>query len=236
MKIICYSDTHGQAPGSHDHQDAIAILHGGDFYDGRILRYAAGREACDEGIAELRRVTDLRWLEQAKLPIYAVKGNHDVADPLGVFSRAQDITGRVVELAPNLLLAGIGWSRQYFFDLPRESDLDAVCEKVRRDLARRASSDAALILLTHYPGSFPELFSNRGVQPTWWYQTIRKFVYERNPMLVVQGHLHEHFDTSAIIDTGDRSCPIVNPGPRGAKVEIDLASSKHTAILQTPRL
>src|SRR5206468_9536026 len=126
INIICYSDTHGQTPQSQDDDGVTAILHGGDFYDGRILRYAAGREACEEGITELRRVTDLRWLASAKAPVYAVNGNHDVADPLGVFERARDITGSVVEIAPNVLLAGIGWSGEYFFDLPRESDLDAV--------------------------------------------------------------------------------------------------------------
>src|SRR5436309_5905576 len=81
INIICYSDTHGQTPQSQDDDGVTAILHGGDFYDGRILRYATGREACEEGITELRRVTDLRWLASAKAPVYAVNGNHDVADP-----------------------------------------------------------------------------------------------------------------------------------------------------------
>jgi Icc-related predicted phosphoesterase len=221
MKIICYSDTHGKSPDLRVQQDIGAILHGGDFYDGRILRYAAGSEACEEGIAEIRRTTDLRWLSETKAPVYAVKGNHDVADPLGIFSRVQDITGRVVELAPNLLLAGIGWSGQCFFDLPTESDLEAVCQNVRRSLARRISNDAKLILLTHYPGCFAELFPNRQIQPTWWYQTIRKLVHELKPMLVVQGHLHEHFGTSGVVDAGGDRCLILNPGPRGVVIEIE---------------
>ena len=226
MKIICCSDTHGKSPDLPVQQGVAAILHGGDFYDGRILRYAAGREACEEGVAEIRRITDVRWLAEVKVPVYAVKGNHDVADPLGIFAQVEDITGRVVELAPNLLLAGIGWSGQYFFDLPTEFDLEAVCQKIRRALAQRSTHSARLILLTHYPGCFPELFSDRQIHASWWYQTIRKFIHEVKPMLVVQGHLHEHFGTGGVVDADGSRCLIINPGTKGVVVDIDLVTGE----------
>ena len=41
-RILCVSDSHGRAPAPFDMDGVVAILHGGDFYEGRILRYAAG--------------------------------------------------------------------------------------------------------------------------------------------------------------------------------------------------
>ena len=219
--ILCMSDTHGRAPAPFDARDVVAILHGGDFYEGRVLRYATGRNASADGLAELKRVTDLRWMDGISVPIFAVRGNHDVADPLGVFERARDITGRVVEIAPGVLVTGIGWNGEHFFDLPTERDIERVCDGLRRELSRCRSAGDRLILLTHYPGKFPELFPSTGIAGSWWYESIRAFISDTQPELVVQGHLHEHAGMSGTFPEVNEGIRIVNPGAAGQLVEFD---------------
>jgi Icc-related predicted phosphoesterase len=61
----------------------------------------------------------------------------------------------------------------------------------------------------------------RHVTVSW--RIVIKIIEEFKPVLVVQGHLHEFFGTSGIIDMGERKSLIINPGPRGATVKIDSA-------------
>ncbi|MDB5300407.1 MAG: hypothetical protein JWO87_2070 [Phycisphaerales bacterium] len=44
-RILCYSDTHGNPPGHLESAGAVALLHGGDFYRGQILRHVIARDA-----------------------------------------------------------------------------------------------------------------------------------------------------------------------------------------------
>jgi Icc-related predicted phosphoesterase len=224
-RILCYSDTHGNPPGHLDPADAVALLHGGDFYRGQILRHVVARDSTEEDREELRRVTHLQWLESAKLPVFGVRGNHDVADPLGVFSHVTDVSGSVVQIAPRLFVVGIGWHGEQFFDLPREIDIERVCNTMRRAVLRKTTAADRLILLTHYPGRFPELFGEQNCSGTWWYESIRQFIQEIKPALVIQGHLHEHAGTRGIFEWKDGRSFIVNPGVRGAVVEIDMEAN-----------
>jgi Icc-related predicted phosphoesterase len=224
-RILCYSDTHGNSPGHLDQAGAIALLHGGDFYRGQILRHVIAKNATEEDCAELRRITDLQWLESTKLQVFGVRGNHDVADPLGIFSRVVDLSGRVVEIAPRLFVVGIGWHGAHFFDLPREIDTEQLCNTVRRTLLRNTTAADRLILLTHYPGRFPELFGGQNASSTWWYESIRQLIQEIKPAVVIQGHLHEHSGTSGVFEWKDGRSLIINPGVRGAVVEFDMESN-----------
>jgi Icc-related predicted phosphoesterase len=118
-------------------------------------------------------------LESTKLPVFGVRGNHDVADPLGIFSRVSDLSGRVLEIAPRLFVVGIGWHGEHFFDLPWEVDIKQLCNTVWRTLLRNTTAADRLILLTHS-------------------------------------------GTSGVFEWKDGRPLIVNPGIRGAVVEIDM--------------
>ncbi len=85
-RVICCSDTHGVLPILPDYSGGTALLHGGDFYDGKLLRHAMAKASTPEDFEALKNATDFSWIDLVPMPIYAVKGNHDVADPLGIFS------------------------------------------------------------------------------------------------------------------------------------------------------
>lgn len=176
---IC-SDTHSQAFPEWPSGSITAVLHAGDVYDAPSL-------IDDEDDPRTRS-----WIESIKVPVLAVRGNHDFRDPGGFFKVAEDITGRLHRLGPRLWVAGVGFAAQRYYDLPGESDLAPQCS----DLARRATRDVMpkdkLILVTHYPPKLPELPCD-DVPAEWTFHCVAELIKQLRPTLVVQGHVHEWF-------------------------------------------
>lgn len=216
-KLLCCTDTHDQTPPDLPQDGATAWLHAGDICSGEnqaamerqptpdMLAWAAGRK---EAIG--------RWVKAQGIPIYAVRGNHDVADPWEFFANCQDVTGRLVQIAPKLFLAGIGWAGEYYYDLPREADLAAVCRQIIRQANRLLFSGDRLILLTHYPAAVPE-----AIPYQYGSECLCDLIKELAPVAVVQGHIHELAGKQGRFHTERGDVLIVNPGPQGGILMVD---------------
>jgi Icc-related predicted phosphoesterase len=166
---IC-SDTHGDAMPDWGHQPLAAVLHGGDVYD------------ADD---EFEAISPPR-VAPPRIPILAVRGNHDCEDPLGFFTAADDITGGLRLLAGGLWVAGIGFAPTYYYDLPGETDIAPQCQQLLRMARRQVMPGERIILLTHYPPALDVLPPDR-----WTYACIAKLVDELQPLAVIQGHVHQ---------------------------------------------
>lgn len=196
----CCSDTHGSLLPQWSDCAIAAVLHAGDFYDAPTLL-----DDDDED------PTVRQWLAAAGIPINAVRGNHDHRDPLGFFSMARDLTGRLRRLAPGLWVAGIGFAHRLYFDLPSESDLQPQCDALARQAGRELTPEDKLILLTHYPPKLPELPCG-DVPSSWTFTSIADLIDELQPVSVVQGHVHDWFAREWRRESGTL---IVSPGPTG---------------------
>lgn len=222
-RLFCCSDTHGRLPdlpvGPFD-----ATLHAGDVYNGAEL----SRRDRDErafgvpGWVDPDAAAMERWIEAANT-VYVVRGNHDLADPHGFFRLSQDVTGRVTRVGDGLLIVGLGWHGERYYELPREAEMTVVCEAVRRQLRRLAGSNDCVLLVTHYPPKLPELFPHRIPEVGWWHACTRALVDEIAPVLVVQGHIHELAGEIAEYQTPGGTTLIVSPGKRGMVLTIDPA-------------
>src|SRR3954471_17804376 len=104
-RLLCCSDTHGRAPPAVDDSSATAWLHSGDLYNGPDI-IPDDQPLPGDPIAEVVS----RWARARRAPVYAVRGNHDVADPYGWFAAVHELhDGAVARIAPDLLVVGIGW-------------------------------------------------------------------------------------------------------------------------------
>lgn len=212
-RLLCCSDTHGR--GAPSFQGALtAWIHAGDFYSGWRLREERERDEVDpESEPQRDRSRDgFDWFPDANVPAFAVRGNHDVTDPYGFFGAVEDITGRVLAVAEGVWVAGVGCHGQYFFDVPLESDLEAICERVRRELRRKVRLKDRVILVSYYPAMVTNGPS---------YQSVKQLAEEIRPLVVVQGHVHESFGRRTIVDLGGSNSLVIDPGPAGMVLSID---------------
>lgn len=234
LRFFCCSGTHGRPPLPIDDADARAWLHAGDVCSGRDVaaRAASSKPLRENTPWEFASDAELdEWIGSRKAPLYLVRGNHDVSDPYRAFARGRDVTGLVVPLAENLLLAGLGWAGQYYFDLPLEHNIAAACGALARQVLRNVANRDGLILLTHYPA--PLVGAGSGGSS---FSEIRDLIDEFRPLLVVQGHGHRSFETSSIrkFEDGSESL-ILNPGPNGAEVIVDISRGRAELVRYLPR-
>jgi Icc-related predicted phosphoesterase len=218
-RLLCCSDTHGQRAPDLAETGALAWLHAGDVYDGPSISAGDDHPLTGAPLAEPVR----SWLQSRTVPVLGVRGNHDVGDPYGWFDVAEPVDERVRRLGPNLVVAGLGWHGERYYECPVESDLETACERLRRQLLRVTNRSDLVILLTHYPPRVPGLFPMKpGAVECAGYEAISRLVQEVQPILIVQGHEHFWFGQVATIEFGERSTLVVNPGPRGMTVTVDL--------------
>jgi len=210
LRILCCSDTHGKPPPENDDGGAAAWLFAGDAYE--------QTSAVDQAKAQQ---AIRRWLDGRSIPIYAIRGNHDKADPADFFANGRDVTGQVRKIATGLWVAGVGWFGNNPYDSPGEANLERLCDDIRRQAARSVLPPDRLILLTHYPALARGLFPAAGYAVGGVLDCIRRLIEELKPVAVVQGHVHEWFGTSAVLSHSWGSVLIVNPGPQGAVVCVD---------------
>lgn len=218
-RFTCSSDTHGHRPPESAHGPVSAWLHAGDVYDGPAILADDEEPMPGDPIAEPIRA----WLRSREAPVYGVHGNHDAADPYRWFASIEPVDGRVARIAPKLVVVGIGWNGEKYYELPGESDLRRVCDSVRRQVLRLTMPSDRVVLLTHYPPRLSGLFPIKpGATVEAGSDAITDLVRELRPILIVQGHEHFWFGKSAYVDLDGRHALVVKPGPTGMSVVIDL--------------
>lgn len=217
LELGTCSDTHGGLLPRWPGKCLAAILHAGDVHHAPSL-------IDDEGDPSLRQ-----WVESAGSPVLAVRGNHDHRDPGRFFQAADDITGRLRQLAPGLWVAGVGLAPERYYDLPGESDMEPQCSDLLRQARRQVMPSDRLILLTHYPPKLPEL-PHGEVPAHWTYLCLAQLVEQLRPVAIVQGHVHDWFGRQWRRPDGTL---IVSPGPMGGLLTVagdsarDLRGMKH---------
>lgn len=218
-RLICCSDTHGcQPPDNKDGEPITAWLHAGDAYDGPEILGDEEEPLPGDPIAEPMR----SWLRSRDKPVYGVHGNHDVADPYRWFASIEAVDGRVARIAPNLVVVGIGWNGEKYFELPGESDLRRICDAARRQVLRLRMPSDRVVLLTHYPPRLTGLFPAKAGQVVEsGSEAIAELARELRPIVIVQGHEHFWFGRSAQTDLEGQSTLVMNPGPAGMSVIIE---------------
>lgn len=198
MRMGICSDTHGE-PLPEFPDDCEVILHAGDLYD--------FDEVADPGKAD-------RIVDQVKARnILLVRGNHDITDGLGVFTK-RDISGTVVRVAPGMWVAGIGRScghRGLHGDAvvmtPTESGLMGVCGGVLEVAMGKMKDGDQVVLVTHYPARLPGEKEKEG----FFFDCVFKVCEALRPAIVVQGHTHSRFGKVKEHD----GMTFVWPGPTG---------------------
>jgi Icc-related predicted phosphoesterase len=205
MKFFFCSDTHGKPPSW---SDADIILHGGDFYD-QITRGSWPMFDESNDIKGMEKYRD-RLVESGK-KFYAVRGNHDVADPAKFFREA-DVTGKVVRISDGLFLVGLGWSGENFFEIPNPPLLSYYCAQLLEECSKVMKDGDQSVLISHYVASgYVEQ------QPGWVFDCVQAVAGALRPIIVLQGHCHRMFGERWEHD----GVQFAVPGPRGMKFEID---------------
>lgn len=215
VHFLCYSDTHGQPPRALAGGAPAAILHAGDVYD----------EPAAEQSAALAD-----WLKQSPATLYAVRGNHDTADPLGLFAPGRDATGQVLPLGSGLWLAGLGWHGRHYSDRPSDAQLRELTGALRRQVEARLAPGDRLLLLTHYPpppapGSPLAWPSSPG---QYVCEAVGDLIAATRPLAVVAGHVHEWFGQSERRGPGGETL-LLCPGPQGCLLRLDLTLGRAEA-------
>ncbi len=210
MRIFSCSDTHGNAPPAVP-PGIDVVLHAGDIYDGPALR---DLDDDDRAVTRILLSPVADWFSQQGVPTHLVAGNHDVNDPLDLFSDEQNINGRLVQVGSRLWVGGVGWSGAIFADLPLEADLQLVCSSVQRQARRLLKPRDRVILLGHYPAWLES--TSRATRPNC-YDCLTDLLQELPVTLLIEGHLHQlagqHWRHGA--------ATIVSAGKRGVVVEIE---------------
>ena len=205
IEIFCVSDTHSK-PLDNPPPGAVAVLHAGDFYehDGEVAEISEPLANC---------------VRQFTIPVLAVRGNHDIEDPLAFFDSDRDVTERLVQAAAGLWVAGVGWRGMTRSDLPGENDLHHVCGIVERQIWRLVRRVDRLILLSHYPPAIPSLGDILRHGPG--YDCLRDLIDVFHPAAFIFGHVHESAGRQEeYVSSGHRTL-VFNPGPTGGLLRID---------------
>lgn len=219
VRLLCCSDTHDRLPPALPEEGATAWLHGGDVYEAPALHSppaaAPGRHDPDHPDVSA-------WATARPVPVYGVRGNHDVADPLGFFEAGRNVSGRVVRLASDLVLAGVGWAGDDIAP-PFDAELAEVCDRVGGAVDRERLEGDRVILLTHYPGRVPGLFPDDafGRLESFCFPCVTGLIRSIEPVAVVQGHIHQWAGRQARMKLGGRRSTLVAAvGPEGAVIEV----------------
>ena len=216
MKFRCLSDTHGEVPEGSGDSAETAWLHAGDL--------------CNQGVVSPEFSEQLEiWHRKMHIPVYAVRGNHDCWSAAKCLAAAtSDVSGKTVRIAPNLFLAGVGWSGIAYYDLPSEANLQTVCEKVLKSARSQMAPGDRCLLLTHYPAKIPIYKFDGDSDVGFLFNCVAALIEALKPLAVIQGHVHGFFYTDAIYKVGEQNILIVNPGPEGGTLTLDPADWKAT--------
>ena len=195
MQVLCCADTHGFPPRASA-ASALCWLHAGDALD-----YCNPQST----------MTD--WAKSQATPVYAVRGNHDCKDPYGFFGAVREVSGNVVRIAEKLVLVGVGWHGESYIDIPKDSDLQPVCNRILNKITAEVQSGDRFVVLSHYPPKTTYF------HPPYHegYNCITELIELIMPVLVVFGHIHE-WGGQSVLHPFYKST-LVNPGRTGQVVE-----------------
>lgn len=221
LKLACFSDTHGKGAVV---PPCDAILHAGDAYNYLRKGHFGGDSNDFEAMGMFRYSGRL----------FAVRGNHDVSDPVDFFGKTHDVSRASAEIGDGIYVIGVGWAGNNFFDLPGEDDLARVCARALEVSAQIIPEGAPCVVLSHYPAFMPYKLGDGFIQAPlnqgWMFDCVMKVIEAVRPVLVVQGHMHELFGTTHKIALEGGEPLVVFPGPAGMLVEIDKAAMSAKVI------
>jgi len=213
MDILCCADSHNAGPPKHAIEFPVAWLHAGDFYhQGNSYKTPKSSPLIEQ------------WMG-ISVPIFSVKGNHDCFSDMPFFKKSNDVTGSCAEIAPGLMVIGIGWHGGLFYDLPLERDMQKVCIDAKRAYNLKTKLSDQIILLTHYPPWIQTLYAYSKNPEGWMFECVKELVDEIKPMVIVQGHVHELAGTQLVYRGPGFDSLIINPGPQGELLHIELPST-----------
>jgi predicted phosphodiesterase len=197
MKIGILSDNHGSPFPTLGQLDLL--LHAGDFY---------GHEKNRFGQWEKIIPSDFEY----PCSTLAVRGNHDVADPVNFFNSPRDISGQCQKVAPGLFVVGVGWHGEQFYDIPSERDIQAVCTQALEDCRLKMNSGDQVILLSHYGVITPPEVAGQSIGV---YAALNQMATILKPVLIIQGHLHEWAGKSCVWNGATLICA----GPQATVID-----------------
>lgn len=215
-KLLCCSDTHLNTPPELDETDATAWLHAGDVYN-----YGHSGKS-SKGIKPQQL---MEWVEGCKIPIFAVKGNHDCSFDVPFFDKAIHVSDGCHQIAPGLFVIGIGWAGGVYYDLPMCSDIQKVIKEAKRQYIMKSMPSDKVVILTHYPPWLPNIYDYPGSMEGWMFDEIRELADEVKPLAIIQGHVHDIFGLQVVHHGADYDSLVVSPGPVGGTLTIDKDAS-----------
>ncbi len=121
-----------------------------------------------------------------------------------------------------MLLAGVGWAGEDIAP-PLDGELAEVCARVGGAVERERREGDRVVVLSHYPVYAPGLFPDDSFNrlSDFCYRAVTGLVMTLEPVLVVQGHIHQWFGRTARMKlVGRRSTLVVMPGPEGMVVTV----------------
>lgn len=220
-KFACCSDTHAGPLPKIETDGLTAWLHAGDLYNLGDLHNDMLRNTPLPTMEEMRE-----QIKAKNLPFYVVRGNHDCSDISFLFRQNNEVTGRCVRIADDLLLVGLGWTGWKYYDLPRNMDMESVCHKAQLEFESIKKDGDKVIMLTHYvPWFNGQIFQCDGEVAGWAYECIAQLMEIVRPMAVIMGHVHQLFGQQVTYNGTNTVSLVVSAGPKGGILTIDTTAS-----------
>ena len=97
-----------------------------------------------------------------------------------------------------------------------------MCRDVLRLARRLIGTSDRVVLLTHYPAKLPGVYLEHEASEGEAFDCVRELIEELGPVAVIQGHVHEWFGQTHLLQMLSRSVLLVNPGPLGGILQIDM--------------
>ncbi|WP_048148328.1 metallophosphoesterase [Palaeococcus ferrophilus] len=213
MRFVVVSDVHGNVGKAERLVERLmgeefdALLIAGD------ITHFRGRESAEKV---------LNAFEELGKPMLAIMGNCDGRDVLDLLEeRGISVHDRRVELG-GVGIVGFGGSNITPFSTIWEFDDGAILESLSRNYR---DGDVLLLHTPPYGTKADRIYSGRHVGS----KGVRDFIKERQPPLVLCGHIHEARAVDSIGKT-----VVVNPGPlfRGYYATVELKGGKVSVSLE----
>jgi len=211
MRIIAVTDIHGNSNKTEQLAERLKeeefdiILIAGD------ITHFKGRESAEKSLS---------YFLELRKPIYAVMGNCDGRDVLDLLEELGiSLHDRRTEIN-GIGIVGFGGSNITPFSTIWEFHEDKIWESLNRNYR---DGDILLMHVPPYKTKVDRTFTGLHVGS----KALRRFIEEKQPPLVICGHIHEARGVDEIGKT-----LIVNPGPlfRGYYAVIDINEEKKVSI------
>ena len=184
---MCVSDLHGELQAKQflfefiEATKPYAIILAGDVTSGSV---AYAEELFDE-------------LDRTKIPYYAVHGNNDPETVQDFFEETgHDLAGKRTDIG-GIPFYGLGGSNPTPFNTACEYTEDTIARKLAE---LKVPNDGKFVLVSHTPPKG----GDSDLTPSGHHvgsRSLREFVLEKRPEVVICGHVHEQHLTEKLGDT-----------------------------------